>query len=229
MVMKMRIHLFCLFFPSLFLLSGGLSNRLYLLENTREDAAEPRSCVLRVRLGEKSKEYSKRMNLSLLLLLSKLLSLLLFSYPYERVLALVARCGAVTGTRVRTLGHSLQGREVSCVIPGRKPNTFVAHHSRVSIRSHRQLHIMCRFPSSACNRLLAASRVELALLSLGSSTGYPHTTPVTRTTSHNRSHASCVPGSIPEKPRAHFSAKVYCGACSASAATAASALLTAWP
>jgi hypothetical protein len=155
-----------------------------------------------------------------------LFSLLLFSYPYERVLALVARCGAVAGTRVRTLGHSLQGREISCVSPGRKPNACVANHSRVSNHSPRHLNPACRFRPSVCNRLLAASRAEPALLSLGSSTGHPQANPAARSASH-RSHTSSVPGSTPAKRRAHFSARVYCGACSVSAATAASVLSTA--
>lgn len=52
------------------------------------------------------------------------------TYPYERALALVARCGAVKGVRVRTLGHSLQGREISYVNPGQKPMLLSPLHCR---------------------------------------------------------------------------------------------------
>jgi hypothetical protein len=63
------------------------------------------------------------------------------SYPYERALALVARCGAVKGTRVRTLGHSLQGREISCVTSC--PSSRIYLH----LHLHLHLHLLILLPS----------------------------------------------------------------------------------
>ena len=42
-------------------------------------------------------------------------------YDYERQLDLVARCAAAPGARVRSLGQTLDGRELDCVEVGRGP------------------------------------------------------------------------------------------------------------
>ena len=42
-------------------------------------------------------------------------------YPYERQLELVAKCGAVPGATVRSLGQTLDGRELDCVEVGEGP------------------------------------------------------------------------------------------------------------
>ena len=42
-------------------------------------------------------------------------------YDYERQLDLVARCAAASGARVRSLGQTLDGRELDCVEVGHGP------------------------------------------------------------------------------------------------------------
>ena len=49
-------------------------------------------------------------------------------YPYERQLELVAKCAAVTGATVRSLGQTLDGRELDCVEVGSGPlHAWVIH------------------------------------------------------------------------------------------------------
>ena len=140
------------------------------------------------------------------------------TYPYERALALVARCGAVKGVRVRTLGHSLQGREISYVSPRRTPRS----HSPSSLR-----HPVHRTdpPSPSRSGITCGTgplvawvihRQDARLQAL------VHFTPCVAS-------LMLIAGSTQERRRDHFTAKAFCGGCSAPAATAASELLTAWP
>ena len=49
-------------------------------------------------------------------------------YSYERNLELVSKCAAVDGVQVKTLGLSLEGREISCVTVGKGSiNCWIIH------------------------------------------------------------------------------------------------------